>query len=51
VPGRGVLAVSGDVTFAAVFAWWLLGAMADPVEGEASRAAREAAAAAPPAQA
>jgi hypothetical protein len=51
VPGRGVLAVSGDVVFAAVFAWWLLGAMADPAEAEASRAARRGARAAPPAQA
>jgi len=50
-PGRGVLSVSGDLAFAAVFAWWLLGAAADPAEAEASRGARRGAAAAPPAQA
>ena len=33
VPGRGVLAVSGDLAFAVVFAWWLL---ADPA-ADASR--------------
>jgi len=26
VPGRAVLGASGDLAFAAIFAWWLLGA-------------------------
>lgn len=40
LPGRGVLAVSGDLAFAGIFAWWLLGEPATPAAAAGPRTAQ-----------
>lgn len=42
-PARGVLAATGDVAFAAIFAWWLLVEPAVPAASAEPRAAQQGA--------
>ena len=39
VPARALLAAGGDLVLAALFAWWLMGAVAAPAASASSRAA------------